>query len=91
MEEVFFSIARDIKQRLADTDSRAEVSIYLVLNEMKMNEMKMKEILDLLIFICTGNLPSLVLRVQPTAIRINPADQATGAGQTAQKSACCGS
>ena len=86
MEEVFFSIARDIKQRLADTDSRAEVSIYLVLNEMKM-----KEILDLLIFICTGNLPSLVLRVQPTAIRINPADQATGAGQTAQKSACCGS
>lgn len=25
VEEVFFSIARDIKQRLADTDSRAEV------------------------------------------------------------------
>lgn len=26
MEEVFFSIARDIKQRLADTDTKAEVS-----------------------------------------------------------------
>jgi len=26
VEEVFFSIARDIKQRLADTDSKAEVS-----------------------------------------------------------------
>ena len=25
VEQVFFSIARDIKQRLADTDSRAEV------------------------------------------------------------------
>ena len=25
VEEVFFSIARDIKQRLADTDSKAEV------------------------------------------------------------------
>ena len=25
MEQVFFSIARDIKQRLADTDTRAEV------------------------------------------------------------------
>ncbi|RVW65923.1 Ras-related protein RABE1c [Vitis vinifera] len=51
VEEVFFSIARDIKQRLADTDSRAE----------------------------------------PTAIRINQPDQAAGVGQTAQKSACCGS
>lgn len=26
VEEVFFSIARDIKQRLAETDSKAEVS-----------------------------------------------------------------
>lgn len=25
IEEVFFSMARDIKQRLADTDSKAEV------------------------------------------------------------------
>jgi len=25
VEEVFFSIARDIKQRLADTDNKAEV------------------------------------------------------------------
>lgn len=29
MEEVFFSIARDIKQRLADTDSKAEVYKFL--------------------------------------------------------------
>lgn len=51
VEQVFFSIARDIKQRLADTDNRAE----------------------------------------PTTIRINQPDQAAGAGQAAQKSACCGS
>lgn len=31
VEEVFFSIARDIKQRLADTDSRAEVYDSLLL------------------------------------------------------------
>ncbi|RDY02913.1 Ras-related protein RABE1c [Mucuna pruriens] len=49
VEEVFFSIARDIKQRLADTDSKAE----------------------------------------PSTIKINQ-DQAGGAGQAAQKSACCG-
>ena len=29
VEEVFFSIARDIKQRLADTDSKAEVICWL--------------------------------------------------------------
>lgn len=29
VEEVFFSIARDIKQRLADTDNKAEVSEHL--------------------------------------------------------------
>lgn len=29
VEEVFFSIARDIKQRLADTDSKPEVSSFL--------------------------------------------------------------
>lgn len=29
VEEVCFSIARDIKQRLADTDSKAEVWAYL--------------------------------------------------------------
>ncbi|XP_071933863.1 ras-related protein RABE1c isoform X3 [Coffea arabica] len=51
VEEVFFSIARDIKQRLADTDSKAEAS----------------------------------------TIKINQPDQAAGAGQLAQKSACCGS
>lgn len=28
VEEVFFSIAKDIKQRLADTDAKAEVRIY---------------------------------------------------------------
>ncbi|KAM1040223.1 hypothetical protein ACFX2I_029450 [Malus domestica] len=50
VEQVFFSIARDIKQRLADTDTRAE----------------------------------------PTTIKINP-DQGAGAGQAAQRSACCGS
>ncbi|KAL5169409.1 Ras-related protein RABE1c [Glycine soja] len=49
VEEVFFSIARDIKQRLADTDSKAE----------------------------------------PSTIKINQ-DQSGGAGQAAQKSACCG-
>lgn len=49
VEEVFFSIARDIKQRLADTDNKAE----------------------------------------PTTIKINQ-DSATGSGQAAQKSACCG-
>lgn len=27
VEEVFFSIARDIKQRLAETDSKAEVKV----------------------------------------------------------------
>ncbi|KAF4385362.1 hypothetical protein G4B88_026645 [Cannabis sativa] len=31
VEEVFFSIARDIKQRLADTDSRVESLIYVLL------------------------------------------------------------
>ncbi|KAG2685776.1 hypothetical protein I3760_10G141500 [Carya illinoinensis] len=51
VEEVFFSIARDIKQRLADTDSKAE----------------------------------------PQTIKINQPDGASGAAQTAQKSACCGS
>ncbi|XP_014619803.1 ras-related protein RABE1c-like isoform X2 [Glycine soja] len=49
VEEVFFSIARDIKQRLADTDTKAE----------------------------------------PSTIKINQ-DQSGGAGQAAQKSACCG-
>ena len=29
VEEVFFSIGKDIKQRLADTDTRAEVRLYL--------------------------------------------------------------
>ncbi|KAJ0088877.1 hypothetical protein Patl1_31935 [Pistacia atlantica] len=51
VEEVFFSIARDIKQRLADTDSKAE----------------------------------------PQTIKINQPDQAGGAAQASQKSACCGS
>ncbi|XP_052176861.1 ras-related protein RABE1c-like isoform X1 [Diospyros lotus] len=51
VEEVFFSIARDIKQRLAETESR----------------------------------------VEPQAIRINQSDQAGGAAEAAQKSACCGS
>ncbi|KAK3007402.1 hypothetical protein RJ639_017170 [Escallonia herrerae] len=51
VEQVFFSIARDIKQRLADTDSRAE----------------------------------------PTTIKINQLDTASGTGNLAQKSACCGS
>ncbi|KAG5550125.1 hypothetical protein RHGRI_015169 [Rhododendron griersonianum] len=51
VEEVFFSIGRDIKQRLAETDSK----------------------------------------VEPQAIRINQQDQAGGAAQVAQKSACCGS
>lgn len=51
VEEVFFSIAKDIKQRLADTDSRAE----------------------------------------PATIKISQTDQAAGAGQATQKSACCGS
>ncbi|KAL5574559.1 hypothetical protein UlMin_016258 [Ulmus minor] len=30
VEQVFFSIARDIKQRLADTDTKAEVFLFLV-------------------------------------------------------------
>ncbi|PPS07654.1 hypothetical protein GOBAR_AA12972 [Gossypium barbadense] len=51
VEEVFFSIARDIKQRLVDTDSKAE----------------------------------------PSTIKINKPDQAAGAGQAAQRPACCGS
>ncbi|KAL0678422.1 hypothetical protein Bca4012_006403 [Brassica carinata] len=51
VEEVFFSIGRDIKQRLSDTDSRAE----------------------------------------PATIRISQTDQAAGAAQATQKSACCGS
>ncbi|MFS7891871.1 putative small GTP-binding protein [Helianthus anomalus] len=51
VEQVFFSIAKDIKQRLSDTDTKAE----------------------------------------PTTIKINQADGATGSGQAAQKSACCGS
>jgi len=33
----------------------------------------------------------LWLSLQPTTIRINQPDQAAGAGQAAQKSACCGS
>ncbi|XP_073054751.1 ras-related protein RABE1c-like [Primulina eburnea] len=51
VEQVFFSIARDIKQRLSDNDSRTE----------------------------------------PTAIKINQADPSAGAGQLAQRSACCSS
>lgn len=31
VEEVFFSIARDIKQRLADTDSKSEVLFWTFL------------------------------------------------------------
>jgi hypothetical protein len=31
VDEVFFSIARDIKQRLAETDSKAEVFIFTFL------------------------------------------------------------
>ncbi|KAL3753819.1 ras-related protein RABE1c isoform X2 [Eucalyptus grandis] len=52
VEEVFFSIARDIKQRLADNDTKSE----------------------------------------PRAeFRINQPDQASGAAQAPQRSACCGS
>jgi len=32
VEEVFFSIAKDIKQRLADTDARAEVRLSYRIN-----------------------------------------------------------
>ncbi|XP_030524126.2 ras-related protein RABE1c isoform X1 [Rhodamnia argentea] len=52
VEQVFFSIARDIKQRLSDTDSKAE---------------------------------------HPSTIKINQPDQASGAGQAAPRSTCCGS
>jgi GTPase SAR1 family protein len=31
VEEVFFSIARDIKQRISETDSRAEVTFAFIL------------------------------------------------------------
>ncbi|XVF68705.1 hypothetical protein PTKIN_Ptkin11bG0022800 [Pterospermum kingtungense] len=51
VEQVFFSIAKDIKQRLADSDPKAE----------------------------------------PSTIKINQPDQGAGAGQAAQRSACCGS
>ncbi|KAG8387807.1 hypothetical protein BUALT_Bualt02G0059500 [Buddleja alternifolia] len=51
VEEVFFSIAKDIKQRLSDTDSRPEQS----------------------------------------SIKLNQAEGGGGAGEAAQKSACCGS
>ncbi|KAF2582672.1 hypothetical protein F2Q68_00000805 [Brassica cretica] len=65
VEEVFFSIAKDIKHRLTDTDSRAGTLFF--------------------VFFTT---PSFIAACG--TIRISQTDQAAGAGQATQKSACCG-
>lgn len=77
VEEVFFSIARDIKQRLAETDSKAEV--YKYPNLVFWFVVRLQNI-NLFFFV-----------MQPQTIKINKPDQTAGAAQTAQKSACCGS
>lgn len=88
VEEVFFSIARDIKQRLAESDSNAEVSsvsfIHLCLPVFHMCVQYGHRCLLL-------SKLSLSLSMQPQSIRITQQDQAGGAAQAAQKSACCGS
>lgn len=86
MEEVFFSIARDIKQRLAATDSRAEVYVLHALFFVNRNWTAtfQKPYKFRLLTICGVSL-------QPATLKINQPDQAGGAGQAAQKSACCGS
>lgn len=86
VEQVFFSIARDIKQRLADTDSRAEVLPLHV------------SYCDLLngsfhfgIGCSVSNAENYNCVLQPQTIKINQPDTGAGAGQVVQKSACCGS
>ncbi|CAG7888687.1 unnamed protein product [Brassica rapa] len=77
VEEVFFSIGKDIKQRLSDTDSRAEVC----------------HISACVVTYRHSNALFHVLfrQLQPATIKISQTDQASGAGQATQKSACCGS
>lgn len=90
MEEVFFSIGRDIKQRLSESDSKTEVHRYslpLHYSFFSMDDWSYQ-------FIHTFSLCMNMfcdLFVQPQAIRINQSDQAGTAGQGAQKSSCCGS
>ncbi|KAK7824192.1 ras-related protein rabe1c [Quercus suber] len=82
VEEVFFSIARDIKQRLADTDSRAESA--------KTN-LNVEEVFFSIARDIKQRLADTDSRAEPQTIKINQPDQAAGAAQTAQRSACCGS
>ena len=89
VEQVFFSIARDIKQRLVDTDSRAEVFKLPALSQTILLEKKIR-LLELEIIPILQLLKNF-LWLQPSTIKINQPDQGAGAGQAAQRSACCGS
>lgn len=80
VEQVFFSIARDIKQRLANTDSKAEVysiSLIIVLKKITVR------------FWLRFDLNPMFMSSQPTTIKIN--EHARGSSLATQKPACCGS
>ena len=77
VEQVFFSIARDIKQRLAETDSKPEVQIITLLNYGRVST------------ILFGALRDLFSTLQDKTIKINKAEG--GDAPAASGSACCGS
>jgi hypothetical protein len=81
VNEAFFSIARDIKQRLPDIDSTKTVfETFSSLNSWT-------SLICQFIALCSWNWMS-VFTLQPTRFRINKRDKAT-AKHGAQNSACC--
>ncbi|KAF3542407.1 hypothetical protein DY000_02006715 [Brassica cretica] len=125
VEEVFFSIGRDIKQRLSDTDSKAEPATIKISQTdqaagagqatqksaccgtkgqaladeygIKFFETSAKTNLNVEeVFFSIGRdikqrLSDTDSKAEPATIKISQTDQAAGAGQATQKSACCGS
>lgn len=104
VEEVFFSIAKDIKQRLAETDSKAEVHkfplfvmtiLFSVYQKAKLRMCNKIQGIHILFFFSSNNWWTASLNwivwLQPQTIKINQPDQAGNGGQAPQKSACCGS
>ncbi|KAL6574757.1 Ras-related protein RABE1c [Orobanche minor] len=98
VEEVFFSIAKDIKQRLAETDSKTEFDVTRWSTPHTRHVSCIQQGMHY-VGILHGRNPPTPLRLhagyaftlEPQAIRITQADQTGGAAQAAQKSACCGS
>lgn len=46
VEEVFFSIAKDIKQRLAESDTRAEVKLFFLFFSFLFNSLSFADLLQ---------------------------------------------